>query len=156
MARTRGHVIVKRDYKWVKLYLAYNGNPDWMLPILAKEPSCIAEKIHNCRTGISQINANACVGEYHDYNKLDQCAHPNEEFESLEDALASCVLENIYVWDGVSWSHKTLGAVVSPERLSEIRPLKRKKNVWREMRKAHEARDNEAASDSVTKELQPE
>jgi len=146
MARTRGHVIVKNEDKWVKFYLAYNGNPDWMLPMLAKYPSDIASKVHCCRTGICQIDehhSNVYVGEYHDFKQLDLCAHPNQEFTSLEEALASCVLENIYVWDGVSWSHRTLEAVVSPERLSEIRPLKRKKNVWRDMRKAHEAKTAE-------------
>lgn len=142
MSRTRGHVIVKTGDKFTKLYLAYNGNPEWMIPILDKDPSGIANKIHGCRTGICQIeehNSRVHVVRYHDYNKLDHEAHENQEFVSLEEALDSCVLEDIYVWDGESWSHKTIDNVVATKRLIEIRPLKRKRNVWREIRESHGA-----------------
>lgn len=148
MSRTRGHVIAKTDDKFIKYYLAYNSNPEWMLTVLAIEPSASASRLSWCRTGISQFDERGYPHEYHDHAHLDAQAHLNEEFDSLKAALGSCVLENIYVWDGVSWSHKTIEGVVSPERLSEIRPLKRKRNVWRDMRKAHEAPESE--------ELQPE
>lgn len=139
MARTRGHVIVKRSGNWVKLYLAYNANPEWMLPVLKHKPEESARLTTHCSTGICQFNESGTPYEYHDYKKLDECAHENQVFDTLEAALASCVLANIYIWDDVEWSYKTLEQVVSPERLSEIRPLKRKRNVWREMRQAHEA-----------------
>ncbi len=147
--RHRGHVIVKSvksdddaTIVWTKIYLAYNAHPEWTLPVLQTYPIDAVEQVKNCTKGISQFdldkstNWGRVVGAYHDHRDYDTNKHPNTDYATLEEALASCVWENVYVWDGENWSHHVISAEVKKEAFK--RPPKR--NVWREMRKLTESK----------------
>ncbi len=139
--RHRGHVIVKDEddgvVKWVKHYVAYNAQPDWMMPILEAHPVECYQQIKACRTGISQLDGDTTTnwgrlaGEYHDHKNFDIYKHPTTPYDSLDEALLSCVFADIYVWDGDKWSHRVISVEAKAAALPPRRP---KKNVWREMR----------------------
>lgn len=149
--RHRGHVIIhekaegENPERWMKHYVAYNAHPEWMMPILEAHPTDCAAQARACRTGISQFDGDSktnwgrLVGEYHDHKNFDIYKHPTLPYPTLDEALLACTFENIYVWDGFVWSHRT----ISVEAKEAAKPARRpKKNVWREMRKLHESKES--------------
>ena len=138
--QTRGHLIFCYEGVWHKLYLAYNATAEYTLPILTPTVEFL-ENLLKCKTGVTSIdnyNGTFYPREYHDYKNFDHLKHPNEKYASLEEALKTCNLTNIFIFNGTSWEHKVLNEV-NPDAKPEVR---KRVNVWRERRKLKESKEN--------------
>lgn len=136
----RGHVILKNldddgVVKWTKYYIAYNANYDFTWPIIESQPGDCVRQVKYCKTGVSTFDKDSyrLVLEYHDYKDLDVHKHANIDYDSLDEALLSCVHPNIYIWDDVKWSYRLISEEV---KIANSPPPRVKRNVWRERRQA--------------------
>lgn len=139
--QSRGNLIFNSNDKWYKVYLAYNANKDYTLPLLQQTDKEFINTISKNQEGIVSLDKytnRVIANEYHDHRNLDGLKHKTQEFETLEEALKSCTLPHVYTHKDGTWEYLTI-----KEANPEYSPAKvPRKNVWREWKNKMKSETN--------------